>query len=158
MTLITIPIGSILLLMAVSLLFVRRPKSGTDWPSFIGLCLLFATLALASWAWQYGKFTNQHGFYYFSPRYGGLILTIRSSRRCSATRLNSGVMCHAKLFALPTSRAPLLVSICWVSSTMRPTRPLTLMSWSSSPAISRPGDDWANSSDTPQEGSSTSAS
>ena len=75
MTLATIPIGSILLLAAVSMLFVKRPKSRTDWPSFIGICLLFAALSLTSWAWQYGKFKNQHGFYYFSPEYGGMFAT-----------------------------------------------------------------------------------
>jgi hypothetical protein len=75
MTLLTIPIGSVLLLLAVSLLFVKRTKKRTDWPSFVALCLLFAALSLTSWAWQYSKFKNQHGFYYFSPEYGGLFAT-----------------------------------------------------------------------------------
>ena len=76
MTLIVIPIGSALLLLAVLLLFLRRPKSKTDWPAFIGMCLLFATVALASWAWQYSKFLGKHGVYYLSPKYGGLIVTV----------------------------------------------------------------------------------
>jgi hypothetical protein len=76
MSLIVIPIGSALLLVAVSLLFLKRPKSGTDWPSFIAMCLLFATLTLATWARQYGEFQGQHGiFYYVSPRHGGLLAT-----------------------------------------------------------------------------------
>jgi hypothetical protein len=76
MTLLAIPIGSALLLAAVSLLFIERPKSGTDWPSFLAKCLLFATLGLASWAWQYSKYLGQHGiFYYASPKHGGLAAT-----------------------------------------------------------------------------------
>jgi hypothetical protein len=75
MSLITIPIGSALLLLAVSLLFVKRPKGRTDWPSFIALCLLAAALSLASWAWQYSKFKNQHGIYYLSPEHGGVLET-----------------------------------------------------------------------------------
>src|SRR5688500_4516378 len=75
MTLATIPIGTILLLSAVSLLFVKRPKSRTDWPYFIGVCLLFAALSLNSLAWQYITFKHQHGFYYFSPEHGGLFAT-----------------------------------------------------------------------------------
>ena len=75
MTLATIPIGSILLLAAVALLFVKVPKRRTDWPSFIAVCLVFAALSITSWAWQYEKFKNQHGLYYFSPEYGGLFAT-----------------------------------------------------------------------------------
>ena len=75
MTLIAIPVGSILILIAISLLFVKRPTSGTDWPSFIAKCLLFATLALFSWAWQYSKFLNKHGAYNFSEAHGGTFET-----------------------------------------------------------------------------------
>ncbi|QNN47461.1 hypothetical protein H9L17_04805 [Thermomonas brevis] len=75
MTLLAIPAGSILILIAISLLFVKRPASGTNWPSFIAKCLLFATLVLFSWAWQYNKFLNKHGAYNFSQTHGGMLET-----------------------------------------------------------------------------------
>ena len=75
MTLLAIPLGFIFLLLAVSLLFAKRPTSGTDWPSFIATCLTFATLNLFSWAWQYGKFLDKNGAYYFSKTHGGTLTT-----------------------------------------------------------------------------------
>jgi len=73
--LIVIPIGTALLLVAISLLFVKRRASGTDWASFFATCLLFTTLVLWSWSFQYGKFLDGHGSYYFSATYGGLLDT-----------------------------------------------------------------------------------
>ena len=76
MTLFAIPVGSMLMLIAISLLFAKRPTSGTDWPSFIAKCLMLATLALFSWAWQYSKFLGKHGVYYFSNTHGGMFTTV----------------------------------------------------------------------------------
>ena len=76
MLLLAIPLGSILLLLAVSLLFVKRPASGTDWPSFVAMSLLCATLVLAQWAWQYSKFIHGYGFYRISPEHGALSLAV----------------------------------------------------------------------------------
>ena len=75
MTLLVIALGFILILVAVSLLFVERPTSGTDWPSLIATCLMFTTLILFSWNWQYGKFLNKHGIYYLSQTHGGMLTT-----------------------------------------------------------------------------------
>ena len=75
MTLLVIALGLILLLVAVSLLLVKRPASGTDWPSLIATCLMFAILILFSWNWQYGKFLGKHGIYYLSQTYGGMLIT-----------------------------------------------------------------------------------
>ena len=76
MLLLAIPLGSILLVLAVSLLFIKRPASGTDWPSFVAMCLLFTTLVLAQWAWQYSKFIHGYGFYRISPENGAAYLAI----------------------------------------------------------------------------------
>ena len=75
MSLLVIPIGFVLVLVAVSLLFARRPASGTDWPELFAICLIGTTLILFSWSFQYGKYLNHHGSYYFSPVYGGTIDT-----------------------------------------------------------------------------------
>jgi hypothetical protein len=41
------------------------------------LAVLFLILAASTWLWEYSKFSNGHGmFYYFSPDYGAYLLTI----------------------------------------------------------------------------------
>jgi len=75
MMLIVILIGTVLLLLAIFLLFAKRRSGGTDWPSFFATCLLITTLVLFSWSFQYGKFLDGHGSYYFSPTYGGILDT-----------------------------------------------------------------------------------
>jgi DNA-binding transcriptional regulator of glucitol operon len=76
MLLFSIPLALGLLLLAASLLFAKVPSKGRDWPSLLAMALVFAAIFCLSWVWQYGKFQDKFGlFYYMSPRYGDVILT-----------------------------------------------------------------------------------
>ena len=68
----------VLLLLGVSLLFMRRPEKGKrDWPARFAMAALFAAIIYSSWLWQYSKFVNKHGLFYFiSAVYGKLGLTV----------------------------------------------------------------------------------
>ena len=52
---------------------MKEPKS---WLTVIGTFGLVAVAVALQWLWQYSKFSNGHGlFYYLSPNYGAYILT-----------------------------------------------------------------------------------